>query len=141
MVNPNVLTDPVEPPYAERNIFVRFGAEIWDHLWPWTRTSFNRQRGLQGFLLAVAVAATLAWVIAAFGRLSSAALIGWWLGWSVLEVVVRSGAKPYVKDGPWWGKRYRHATLFDLISYVGFKNLLIGASLFLLLKSFGWLTV
>ena len=141
MVNPNVLTDPVAPPYAERNIFVRFGAEIWDHLWPWTRESFNSNRRVQGVLLGVALLATLVWVIAAFGKIHPAVLIGWWFGWSVLEVAVRAKAKPYVKDGPWWGKRYRHATLFDLISYVGFKNLLIGASLFLLLKSMGALVV
>jgi NosR/NirI family nitrous oxide reductase transcriptional regulator len=29
----------------------------------------------------------------------------------------------------------------DMLSYVGFKNLLIGAALFLALKGMGWLTV
>ena len=42
---------------------------------------------------------------------------------------------------PWWGRRYRVASVMDMVCYVGFKNLLIGAALFLMLKSLGWLTV
>ncbi|MCK6410297.1 MAG: transcription regulator, partial [Thauera sp.] len=61
--------------------------------------------------------------------------------WSVFEVAVRLGSKPYVKDGPWWGNRYRRANLMDMLCYVGFKNLLIGAALFLVLKSLGLVQV
>ena len=57
-------------------------------------------------------------------------MIGVWFGWSVFEVLVRFKSKLYVKDGPWWGSVWRQATVMDMISYVGFKNLLIGAALF-----------
>jgi NosR/NirI family nitrous oxide reductase transcriptional regulator len=66
-------------------------------------------------------------------------LIGWWFGWSLYEVLIRWQGKRHVKDGPWWGSTYRVATPIDLLSYVGFKNLLIGAALFIALKAGGWL--
>ncbi len=142
MVDPRMVTDPVEPPYAgARNVLNRLAAEAWDHLWPWSRSGFQRQRALQGAGLALAVATSVVWVLAAMGRLEAGAVIGWWFGWSVFEVVVRLGAKPYVKEGPWWGARYRAATVMDMICYVSFKNLLIGAVLFLSLKSLGLLSV
>ena len=83
-------------------------------------------------------AAVMVWVLAAMGNnLAPGVIIGWWFGWSVFEVVVRLDAKPYVKEGPWWGQRYRKASVMDMTCYVGFKNLLIGAALFLALKSLG----
>ena len=99
-------------------------------------TSKN-QRALAYAGLSLALAATAAWVFAADGRLSASAIIGWWFGWSVYEVLIRMQGKRVVKDGPWWRARYREANWMDMLSYVGFKNLLIGASLFLLLKSLG----
>lgn len=143
MVDPKMLTEPVQPPYAgdDKGVAARVMAEAWDHLWPWSRSGFQRQRALQGAGLALALAASVVWVLAAMGRLEAGAVIGWWFGWSVFEVVVRLGAKPYVKEGPWWGRRYRAASLMDMLCYVGFKNLLIGAALFLALKSLGLLVV
>ena len=140
MIDPRSMTEPVTPPYAGGGV-ARIGAEIWDHLWPWSRSGFQRQRAIQAAGLALALAATVAWVLAAMGNLTPAAIIGWWFGWSVFEVVVRLGSKPYVKEGPWWGQRYRRASVMDMICYVGFKNLLIGAVLFLGLKSLGMLVV
>ena len=55
--------------------------------------------------------------------------------WSVFEIFVRLDAKPYVKEGPWWGHLYRRATVMDMICYVSFKNLLIGAVLFIGLRT------
>jgi NosR/NirI family nitrous oxide reductase transcriptional regulator len=78
-------------------------------------------------------------VLAALGDISSGALIGWWFGWSVYEVLIRLSGRRYVKDGVWWRGNYRAASVMDMMSYVGFKNLLIGASLFLTLKALGWL--
>ena len=52
-------------------------------------------------------------------------------------MLIRLQAKRYVKDGPWWGRRYRVAGVMDMLSYVGFKNLLIGAAFFLVLKAAG----
>ena len=68
-------------------------------------------------------------------------MIGWWFAWSVFEVLVRLDAKRYVKDGPWWQRHYRVANVMDMLSYVGFKNLLIGAGLFLSLKALGLLAM
>ena len=79
----------------------------------------------------------MAWVLAATGRLSGPALILWWFGWSVYEVLIRLQGRRYVKDGPWWQANYRRASVMDMLSYVGFKNLLLGASCFLLLKAMG----
>jgi hypothetical protein len=134
-------TDPVEPPYAAGSLPAWLAAEAWDHLWPWSRRGFEKARALQAGGLALGLAATVVWILAALGRMEAGALIGWWFGWSVFEVVVRLSSKPYVKEGPWWGRRYRRAKPMDMICYVGFKNLLIGAALFLALKSLGLLTV
>ncbi|HRP25242.1 MAG TPA: transcription regulator [Thauera sp.] len=140
MVDPRILTEAVTPPYADKGA-VRLVAELWDHLWPWSRRGFERQRLIQAAGLALAIAASLAWVLAALGSLTPGAIIGWWFGWSVFEVIVRLGSKPYVKDGPWWGRCYRKASLMDMVCYVGFKNLLIGATLFIALKSLGLLVL
>jgi hypothetical protein len=145
MVNPTMPTDPVEPPYAHSGPLGLIAAEVWDHLWPWSRAAFAGQkthwRAVQAAGLALAAGATLMWVLAAMGRLDAGAIIGWWFGWSVFEVIVRLGSKPYVKEGPWWGRRYRKASLMDMVCYVGFKNLLIGATLFIALKSAGLLVL
>lgn len=113
--------------------------ELVDHLWPWSGAGWRSQRALQAAGLALGLAASVAWVMAALGHLSAGALIGWWFGWSVYEVLIRLSGKRYVKDGPWWQDRYREAGVMDMLSYVGFKNLLIGASLFLALKALGGL--
>ena len=139
--DPRMPTDPVQPPYARRSRTGLMLAEAWDHLWPWSRDGFRRQRVLQALGLAVALAATLMWIYAAMGRIEAGMIIAWWLGWSVFEVIVRLGAKPYVKEGPWWQRNYRRATVMDMICYVGFKNLLIGAVFFIALQSAGVLVV
>jgi hypothetical protein len=146
MVDPRLPSDPVHPPYATGGgVLQQLAGEVWDHLWPWSGNGFRgqqaHQRALQAAGLALALAASVVWVLAAMGHLHSGVVIGWWSGWSVFEVIVRLGAKPYVKEGPWWGKRYRRASLMDMICYVGFKNLLIGAALFIGLKSTGLLVV
>lgn len=142
MVDPSMPTEPVAPPYARHDgLLAWLAAEVWDHLWPWSPHDYRNSRALQAAGIALALAATLAWVLAAMGQLRAGALIGWWFGWSVFEVLVRLRSKPYVKEGTWWGRRYRRATRMDMICYVGFKNLLIGAVLFLTLKSFGLLSL
>lgn len=140
-VDPTMQTDPVAPPYADRGAAGVFIAEIWDHLWPWSRKGFQRQRAIQAAGLAAAIGVTLMWVLAATGRIEAGAIVGWWFGWSVFEVIVRLGSKPYVKEGAWWGRRYRKASVMDMLCYVGFKNLLIGAVFFITLKSQGLLVL
>jgi NosR/NirI family nitrous oxide reductase transcriptional regulator len=132
-------TDPVTPPYAATTGAARWCAELWDHLWPWSGPGWRCAAALQLAGVAVALAATVAWALAAGGQLRAGAVIGWWLGWSLYEVLIRLSAKRYVKDGPWWRGRHRRATVMDMLSYVGFKNLLVGAALFLALKAMGML--
>ncbi len=137
--DPRMPTPPASP--AAHRPGTRGPGWLWkelvDHLWPWSGAGWRSQRALQAAGLALGLAASVAWVMAALGHLSAGALIGWWFGWSLYEVLIRLSGKRYVKDGPWWQDRYREAGVMDMLSYVGFKNLLIGASLFLALKAFG----
>ena len=140
--DPRMPTDPVLPPHK---VGVRGLQWLWlelrDHLWPWSSEGWASQRALQAAGFSLAVAASVAWVMTAMGTLSSGAIIGWWFGWSVYEVLIRLSGRRYVKDGPWWRDHYRVAGVMDMMSYVGFKNLLIGAALFLGLKTLGLLIV
>ena len=115
--------------------------EVRDHVWPWSADGWRSQRALQIAGISLAIAASVAWVMTALGSLSSGAIIGWWFGWSVYEVLIRLSGKRYVKDGLWWHDQYRVAGVVDMVSYVGFKNLMIGAALFLVFKSMGWLVL
>ncbi len=136
--DPRMPTPPAQPWPGGRASGLRgLWQELVHHLWPWSRDGWQNQRALAYAGLSLALAATAAWVLAADGRLSASAIIGWWFGWSVYEVLIRMQGKRVVKDGPWWRARYREANWMDMLSYVGFKNLLIGATLFLLLKSLG----
>ena len=131
-------TDPTLPAHKRGVGFVAwFFLELRDHIWPWSTEGWRSQRALQVAGLSLAVAATVAWGMAAVGSLSSSAIIAWWFGWSLYEVLIRLSGRRYVKDGPWWRDHYRVAGVMDMLSYVGFKNLLIGAALFLALKSMG----
>jgi NosR/NirI family nitrous oxide reductase transcriptional regulator len=138
--DPRMPTDPVAPPHKTGVHGVRWvWLELWDHLWPWSAEGWASQRALHVAGFSLAIAASLAWVLAVSGQISSGAVIGWWFGWSVYEVLIRLSGRRYVKDGPWWKGQYRYASVMDMLSYVGFKNLLIGATLFLGLKALGLL--
>jgi NosR/NirI family nitrous oxide reductase transcriptional regulator len=139
--DPRMASAPATPPYPD-------GAggtggwrwlvyELRDHLWPWSREGWASQRALQIAGIALAAAASLIWIFAAMGDLSPAVVIGCWFGWSVYETLIRMSGRRYVKDGPWWQTHYREAGWMDMVSYVAFKNLLIGAALLLGLKAFG----
>jgi len=137
-VDPRLPTPAVTPPYAAgRGVAAWLIGELRDHLIPWSREGWNSHRALQAAGIALAAAATVAWVLAADGRVSQVAVIGWWFGWSVYEVLIRLQGKRHVKDGPWWRRTWREANVMDMLSYVGFKNLLIGAGLFLVMKGLG----
>ncbi|MBI3283577.1 MAG: regulatory protein NosR [Burkholderiales bacterium] len=142
--DPRLASDPLAPPHLAGASGIEWlSLELRDHLWPWSAEAWTWKnitaRALQmaGFSLAIAV--SLAWILAELGRLSSGAIIAWWFGWSVYEVLIRLSGKRYVKDGPWWQANYRYASVMDMLSYVGFKNLLLGAGLFLTLKALGLL--
>lgn len=129
---------PILPTFAqERRLLHRLVYEAWDHLWPWSRHGFQRQRFIVALSLGLGVVVTVVWLFAAAGRVGANAVIGWWVGWSVFEILVRRQSKPYVKEGPWWGTQYRRADVADTICYVAFKNLLIGIALFLIMRYFG----
>ena len=115
----------------------RLWGEILDHLWPFTRESWKANHLLVAVAAALGVGTTLVWILAAQGSASPINVIGAWFGWSVLEVLVRLQGKRYVKDGVWWGKTYRQANIMDMLAYVGFKNLLIGAAFFWILTQMG----
>lgn len=133
--------EPILPHYGGEPPLVWIAHEAWDHLWPWSIRGFRRARFLQALSLGAAVAVTAVWGLAAAGQMAGGMVVGWWTGWSAFEIPVRMQSKPYVKEGPWWGRDYRSASLMDMACYVLFKNLLIGAALFLGLKSLGLLSV
>ena len=130
---------PKPPPQAHARGLRWLALELLDHLWPWSREGWASSRSLQVIGISVAIAATLAWLLAAGGRLSPNAIIAWWFGWSLFEVFIRMSGNRYVKEGPWWRRNFRVANWMDMLSYVGFKNLMIGAILFLGLKAAGLL--
>lgn len=138
--DPRMASAPAAPAHLARpRSLAWLLAEGRDHLFPWTREGWHSRRAWQVAGVSLAVAATLAWAWAAAGRLSTGAIVAWWFGWSLYEVAMRMQGRRYVKEGPWWRGQYRVANLMDLLSYVGFKNLLIGAALFLALKALGML--
>ena len=140
--DPRMPTDQVFPAHKLGTSGWRWlWLELVEHLWPWSAEGWASQRALQIAGFALAIAASLAWIFTAIGQLSSAAIIGWWFGWSVYEVLIRLSGRRYVKDGPWWQDNYRYASVMDMLSYVSFKNLLIGAALFLSLKTLGLLLI
>lgn len=143
MVDPRMPTEPAEPSYAagQTGLFSWLCLEALDHVWPWRRGAPRLYPAWRAISVALALAVTVAWGLAALGELRAGAVIGWWFGWSVYEVMIRLNGKRYVKDGPWWGRRYRVAGVMDMVCYVAFKNLLIGASLFLVLKALGRLVL
>ena len=111
--------------------------ETIDHLFPWGPGFWKQATAVRAAGLALAVFVTLAWILAAAGQIGSAAVIAWWLAWSIYEVICRRGCKPWVKVGPWWGRTRQPATTIDLVFYVATKNLLIGIGLFIILTLFG----
>lgn len=140
--DPRHATEPVAPPHLARERSLGWLlAEARHHLFPWSVEGWHSRRTIQIAGIGLAVAATLAWVWAWQGRLGAGAIIGWWIGWSVYEVLIRMNGLAFVKEGAWWHTQYRRATWMDMISYVGFKNLLIGATLFIALQSLGRLLV
>lgn len=126
-----------EPFYSQATGLRWLLHEIYDHLWPWTREGWAQHKIIESVGLALALAATVAWTMTAIGSLQAGAVISWWLGWSVYEIIIRMQCKPYIKDGPWWGHRYRGAGRMDMLCYVMFKNLLIGVVFFIVLRRFG----
>ena len=111
--------------------------ELTDHILPWNRKFMQRSIHYKAMGIALAVLVAWAWLLGAMGKLGTGIILGWWLAWSAYELVERMHCKPYVKEGPWWGRNLRPATWADMAAYVGLKNLLIGGALFLAMKGTG----
>ena len=137
--DPRMPTDPVQlPSLHNAPLPKRLALEVGEHLSPWSAASWQSHRMLSLFAMAAAIAAVAAWVLLGMGRISTSAIILSWFGWSVVEVWLRMTGKRYVKDGVWWSSRYRRANLMDMLAYVAFKNLLVGAALLLILRAVNW---
>lgn len=135
---PLVPVPPAAMPEEPRlGLLAWLRAEVIDHLFPWSGKFLTRPLLMRASSIALAVLVTWAWLLGAAGKLGPGIILGWWLAWSAYELVVRMYCKPYVKEGPWWGRRFRPASWVDMMSYVGMKNLLIGAALFLIMKGIG----
>lgn len=134
-IDPDLL-----PPYAD-SPSAWLLHEMIDHLWPWSWRGFRLHRWVLSAGVILALVVSLVWVLAGLGKATSGTVINWWAGWSAFEIVIRMYSKPYIKEGRWWGRNYRPASLMDMLCYVSFKNLLVGAILFLGLKAFGLLQI
>ncbi|MBI5618288.1 MAG: transcription regulator [Gammaproteobacteria bacterium] len=114
--------------------------------WLWEETKFHllpwgphvwRASAARGLGLGFAVLVTLAWLLSGTGHLGPAVVTAWWCGWSVYELACRRVNLPWIKEGPWWWRDFRRASLADLAAYVATKNLLVGVVLFSALSSLG----
>lgn len=140
MTGPAIATDPLPGPADESLPLLRW---LWEeakfHLLPWSRQAGTGRRALMAAEIGFAVVVTAVWILSGTGHLGPAVVAGWWIGWSVYEVVCRASYLPWIKEGEWWKRNFRRASLADIIAYVATKNLLIGAALFALLHSVGLL--
>lgn len=132
-----VATTPAVATEARLSGLAWLRAELLDHLFPWSGKILSRPLFIQASGLALAILMTWVWLLGAAGKLGTGIILGWWLAWSAYELVVRMHCKPYVKEGPWWGRHFRPASWADMLAYVGMKNLLIGAALFLVMHGIG----
>jgi NosR/NirI family nitrous oxide reductase transcriptional regulator len=119
----------------------RFWDEVLFHVFPWTREFGREIFAIRAIAACLIVVVSTAWLLTAANRVGPAIMLAWWLGWSVYEILTRMRYKPLVKEGPWWRQGYRAASLADMIFYVGTKNLLIAAALFLSLHALGVLDI
>ncbi len=75
-VDPRMPTDPTLPAHKrDVGLFKWVLLEVRDHLWPWSSEGWRSKRALQMAGIALAVAATVAWVMTAMGHLSSGPLL------------------------------------------------------------------
>lgn len=134
---------PIHPVPAARPATPKIGVLAWlrrelvDHLFPWNREFLTYPFALRAAGIALAILVTWVWLLGATGRLGPGIILGWWLAWSAYELIVRMRCKPWIKEGPWWGHNLRRASWADMAAYVSMKNLLIGATLFLLMRGTG----
>jgi NosR/NirI family nitrous oxide reductase transcriptional regulator len=121
----------------DRSLLQWLVAEAKFHLLPW-RAGYAGKRGmLKAAGIGLAAVVTIAWVLSGTGHIGPAVVAAWWIGWSAYEVMSRALHLPWIKEGAWWGRDFRRATLADVAAYVATKNLLIGTVLFAVLHTTG----
>jgi NosR/NirI family nitrous oxide reductase transcriptional regulator len=138
-IDPRMQTDPVEPTWERHpSVLRRVAAELRHHFWPvdvgrpWTsHAAAVAALAGTGAVLGLAIAGLVPHV----SVLGAALLLSFW------EARTRMASLRFVKEGPWWRHQYRVAKPIDMLSYVGFKNLLIGSVLFLVLEALGLLVL
>lgn len=111
--------------------------EVKFHLLPWTKGYAGRKGLFKAAGIGLAAVVSVAWYLSGTGHLGPAAVIGWWIGWSVYEVVSRLAHLPWIKDGHWWRRDFRPGTPADIFAYVATKNLVVGTLLFGVLHTSG----
>ena len=129
------MSAPDDAPIPDQN--QPLWGEIKYHLLPWGPGFLAQKPAMIAASIGLCIAVSVAWILAAAGQLAPAVVIAWWTGWSVYEILCRMRCKPWVKEGPWWRRSYRRASVPDMIFYVATKNLLIGAGLFWVLHLLG----
>jgi NosR/NirI family transcriptional regulator, nitrous oxide reductase regulator len=128
---------PQPAPLRPQGLVPWLATEARDHLFPWNGKFLQQPLFFRAAGIGLALLVTWAWLLGAAGKLGPGIVLGWWLAWSAYEAVTRMSCKPYVKEGPWWGRKLRTASWADMGAYVGLKNLLIGAALFLTMHATG----
>jgi len=128
---------PAAAPTPPKGLVPWIASEVVDHLFPWNGEFLRQPLFFRAAGIGLALLVTWTWLLGAAGKLGPGVVLGWWIAWSAYELVTRMTCKPRVKDGPWWGRKLRAATWADMAAYVGLKNLLIGAALFIAMRSVG----
>ncbi len=141
-MNPNATPGAPLPRAADETLPLPrwLWEELKFHLLPWG-PGFGRKAGaLRAAEIGLAVLVTVAWMLAGTGHMGPAIVSAWWIGWSIYEVACRYVYRPWIKEGPWWQRHFRPASLPDLMAYVATKNVIIGAVLFAVLQTAGVLS-
>lgn len=137
-VDPSLPTDRVVPAWRGRPLAQRVLGECLHHFWPVAPSRTWRAH----VVAALAAGGALTVLVSAInGLVPPISVLGAAFFLSLWEARERMASLAFVKDGPWWRHEYRAATPFDMLSYVGFKNLLIGATSLMMLKALGVLTL
>jgi NosR/NirI family nitrous oxide reductase transcriptional regulator len=136
--DPTMPTNRVVPAWQSRPLTRRVLEEIRHHLWPVAPGRSWRAHATAALAGGAALAVL---VLAIEGRVPPVSVVGAAFVLSLWEARERMASLRFVKEGPWWRQNYRVATPVDMLSYVGFRSLLIGSASLMLLKALGLLTL
>jgi NosR/NirI family transcriptional regulator, nitrous oxide reductase regulator len=135
-VDPTAPTDRVTAPWAGWSRSRQILAELRHHFWPVAPAQPWHAHAVAALVAGGALAVLLLavdGVVPPISVIAAAFLLSLW------EARERMRSLAFVKDGPWWRHHFRVATPVDMLSYVGFKSLLVGATTLMVLKALGFL--